>query len=337
MIPLIRPDEPNLKRDSRDKITCKERRSSAHYHLLRYYTAHINQMSFAARKRYSLPTTKFTNYSFDCEKEVLFGSSFGKCAYCEARLDPASRDAQCDHYFPKSTYFWLTHEWKNFLPLCINCNGNKGNILPYNRHKILLYRHHFCSRYKTQKKAKYKAKYKAKNNFRYGCYKTFQKRLRNRFPAFEHLFFRLQPQLINPYEHNPQDHFYFEVDDYSCRLIERSPLGRETINLLFRDNQPACYNLKKSYYNSVQNVKNDVQKHLTDLMEHFDLNRKPDFREIDRLLLKIRNFQAKEHPFSALYSAYIQYYWNTPSTKIKFYESRLAFAQALSDYANKFR
>ncbi len=59
-----------------------------------------------------------------------------KCAYCERICK-----ADIEHYRPKKSvsdenghngYYWLTYEWSNLMPACINCNreGAKHNRFP---------------------------------------------------------------------------------------------------------------------------------------------------------------------------------------------------------------
>jgi uncharacterized protein (TIGR02646 family) len=62
-------------------------------------------------------------------KDVLFGASHEKCAYCE--LKPAqSGTRESDHFFPKSLYHSQAFEWINLLPCCHSCNSHKGSWDP---------------------------------------------------------------------------------------------------------------------------------------------------------------------------------------------------------------
>lgn len=59
-------------------------------------------------------------------KTILFGSSYGKCAFCEAK--PAeSGNIEVEHFMPKSLYPDKTFEWNNLLPVCRKCNNSKSN------------------------------------------------------------------------------------------------------------------------------------------------------------------------------------------------------------------
>lgn len=66
-----------------------------------------------------------------------------KCAYCEGKGD-ANFHYEVEHYRPKSFtrkkednhhkdykgYYWLAHEWSNFLLACRRCNGKKSERFP---------------------------------------------------------------------------------------------------------------------------------------------------------------------------------------------------------------
>ncbi len=63
-----------------------------------------------------------------------------KCAYCESAIVPYDNHNDSpeirkrftvEHYRPKTYYYWLAYEWSNLLPLCKDCNGNKGDKFPF--------------------------------------------------------------------------------------------------------------------------------------------------------------------------------------------------------------
>lgn len=59
-------------------------------------------------------------------KKILFDSSHGKCAFCEAK--PAeSGNIEVEHFMPKSLYPSKAFEWTNLLPVCRKCNDSKSN------------------------------------------------------------------------------------------------------------------------------------------------------------------------------------------------------------------
>ncbi len=59
-------------------------------------------------------------------KQTLFDVYKGKCCYCESKLS----GTEIEHYRPKSTYYWLVYAWDNLLPICSQCNKEKGRKFP---------------------------------------------------------------------------------------------------------------------------------------------------------------------------------------------------------------
>jgi uncharacterized protein (TIGR02646 family) len=57
-------------------------------------------------------------------KEDLAALYNYKCAYCE--IDLRKTTTTVEHYRPKAKdkYFWLAHEWTNFMPCCPDCQDN---------------------------------------------------------------------------------------------------------------------------------------------------------------------------------------------------------------------
>ncbi|MGG6362233.1 HNH endonuclease [Peribacillus frigoritolerans] len=85
-----------------------------------------------------------TEYPFKVYKKVkkdLKKMFFGKCAYCESKIDH-NQNTQIEHYRPKGYvegepknspgYYWLAADWDNLILACEKCNGkgNKGNHFP---------------------------------------------------------------------------------------------------------------------------------------------------------------------------------------------------------------
>lgn len=59
-------------------------------------------------------------------KKALTEMSYGKCAYCECKLDIESKDVTIDHFSPKVSNDSLVVEWNNLLPACLRCNRKKN-------------------------------------------------------------------------------------------------------------------------------------------------------------------------------------------------------------------
>ena len=60
-------------------------------------------------------------------KEKLLESSYGKCAYCECKLDEESKYMEIDHFKCKDIYPDMVVNWENLVPSCKRCNGVKSN------------------------------------------------------------------------------------------------------------------------------------------------------------------------------------------------------------------
>jgi uncharacterized protein (TIGR02646 family) len=62
-------------------------------------------------------------------KDYLFRLFKQKCAYCEGGRGGQTPGA-VEHYRPKSTYYWLAYDYRNYLPACPECNTKKGSGFP---------------------------------------------------------------------------------------------------------------------------------------------------------------------------------------------------------------
>jgi uncharacterized protein (TIGR02646 family) len=56
-------------------------------------------------------------------KQKLIEIFNGKCAFCERKESGYHPDTE--HFRPKSSYYWLSYEWSNFLLSCHKCNRDK--------------------------------------------------------------------------------------------------------------------------------------------------------------------------------------------------------------------
>lgn len=77
-------------------------------------------------------------------RDKLKELQFGKCCFCERKLDAA----EVEHFRPKSSYkptrnekekfpgyYSLAYSWDNLLLVCRGCNLNKSNIFPLSHEK----------------------------------------------------------------------------------------------------------------------------------------------------------------------------------------------------------
>ena len=60
-------------------------------------------------------------------KAALLAFSFGKCCYCECKVDEIASYMEVEHFYPKKIYPEKVVEWENLLPSCKRCNGTKTN------------------------------------------------------------------------------------------------------------------------------------------------------------------------------------------------------------------
>lgn len=66
-------------------------------------------------------------WNVDFIKKPLLESSYGKCAYCEARIDEESKYMEVEHFKDKKDFPDDVVAWDNLLPACKKCNGNKSS------------------------------------------------------------------------------------------------------------------------------------------------------------------------------------------------------------------
>ncbi|WP_294326149.1 hypothetical protein [uncultured Sphingomonas sp.] len=59
-------------------------------------------------------------------RQILLESSFGKCAFCEARLDEESKYVEVEHFRNKNDFPDEVVSWNNLLPACKRCNVRKS-------------------------------------------------------------------------------------------------------------------------------------------------------------------------------------------------------------------
>lgn len=59
--------------------------------------------------------------------EPLLKMSFGKCCFCETKVNEESKYMEVEHFYPKSLYEDEVAEWVNLLPICKRCNVKKSN------------------------------------------------------------------------------------------------------------------------------------------------------------------------------------------------------------------
>lgn len=83
-------------------------------------------------------------YGDDTVLEALRTAQFGKCCFCEVRIETPYMDEHVEHWRPKGSvkqqhgkeefrpgYYWLAYDWDNLFLACQVCNRNhKGTQFP---------------------------------------------------------------------------------------------------------------------------------------------------------------------------------------------------------------
>ena len=78
---------------------------------------------------------KTSIYKADDVRDQLITDQNSKCAYCETVIPKEFNDVE--HYRPKTAYYWLGHEWSNFLYACNLCNRTfKNDYFPIEDEKV---------------------------------------------------------------------------------------------------------------------------------------------------------------------------------------------------------
>lgn len=86
----------------------------------------LNEQCFKSRKKKKY---SFTVYKDARIKATLVSAFKGKCAFCDSSLRHISY-GDIEHFRPKSVYWWLAADWKNFLLACPRCNSFKRDKFP---------------------------------------------------------------------------------------------------------------------------------------------------------------------------------------------------------------
>lgn len=81
-----------------------------------------------------------TRYRHATVKATLVEETYGKCAYCESKLQHIHH-GDVEHIFPKSLARGRTFEWENLTLACEICNQNKSNKDPNAEHILDPYVH----------------------------------------------------------------------------------------------------------------------------------------------------------------------------------------------------
>ncbi|HFV9295407.1 TPA: hypothetical protein ACIAIE_005309 [Serratia fonticola] len=152
-------------------------------------------------------TYKFKKYKEDDIVEALEHLFHGKCAYCESKYI-STQKMDVEHYRPKGRvnespehpgYWWLALEWDNLLPSCIDCNRRRG-----------------------QKSVAMQADgtiIPAEETENAGKECAFPVSGLYRAQSSEDGLNQEDPLLINPCEHDPDDHLSWHISDLQMPIL----------------------------------------------------------------------------------------------------------------------
>lgn len=152
-------------------------------------------------------TFSFKRYKENDIVEALEQLFHGKCAYCESKYI-STQKMDVEHYRPKGRvnecpehpgYWWLALEWDNLLPSCIDCNRRRGQ-----KSAALLADGTVIPFEETESMGKECAfpvfgLYRAQNS--------------------QDNFNQEIPLLINPCEHNPDDHLSWHISNQQMPIL----------------------------------------------------------------------------------------------------------------------
>lgn len=141
-----------------------------------------------------------------------------KCAYCEIDLRKFNRDSTVEHYRPKSKnqYYWLAHEWSNFLLACSDCQRFKDNDFPIGGEQQLI------APILENGRLDYE---KCKSNHSY-------------------LLSEL-PLILNPEIDDPAEYFSFNIENGKFEAIGENVRALKTLDLLRLNRDNLCFQRKK--------------------------------------------------------------------------------------------
>lgn len=84
--------------------------------------------------------TEKSRYRHPEIKATLIQETYGKCAYCESKLEHVTY-GDVEHISPKATELEAIFQWDNLTLACDVCNTNKGNKFPNKEGLVDPYNH----------------------------------------------------------------------------------------------------------------------------------------------------------------------------------------------------
>lgn len=178
----------------------------------------------------ALLTDKKTNQSCwgrvksDLEKLYDF-----KCGYCEIDLRKFNANTTVEHYRPKAKnqYYWLAHEWSNFLLACSDCQKRKDSNFP------------------TEKPQQLTPPMLGNGSLDY-----------EKCRANHSYLLAESPLILHPEIDNPMDYFSFNIDTGEIEIKNGDERALKTCELLGLNRDNLCFQRKQI----VDNLFYDIQR-----------------------------------------------------------------------------
>lgn len=172
----------------------------------------VDKERIAARAYYMITPAPAKTYEFKKYKEedivaALESLFHGKCAYCESKYT-STQKMDVEHYRPKGKvnespehpgYWWLALEWDNLLPSCIDCNRRRG------QKSAVLQADGTIAFANVAENAGKECAFPVYGPYRAQC---SQDRLNLEVPL-----------LINPCEHDPDDHLSWHINNLKMPIL----------------------------------------------------------------------------------------------------------------------
>ncbi len=160
-------------------------------------------------------TYKFKRYKEDDIVEALERLFHGKCAYCESKYI-GTQKMDVEHYRPKGKvnesqthpgYWWLALDWDNLLPSCTDCNRRRGQkIAVLEADGTIVFTD-------TMENAGKECAFPVS-----GPYRAWNSQ--------DNLALEV-PLLINPCQHDPDDHFSWHISNTKVPILLAKLLGAQ--------------------------------------------------------------------------------------------------------------
>ncbi|MBF0215327.1 MAG: TIGR02646 family protein [Magnetococcales bacterium] len=206
-------------------------------------------------------------YRHDSVLTALRELYYGKCAYCETKIEPGS-SPRVDHYRPHAIYYWLAYEWSNLVLSCERCNRKKSDRFPVQGERVV------------QPQADFKA-----------------------WSAGSVDFLAERALLLHPEWDEPAEHLTFHPDG-TIRARAGSVRGEETIRVCGLDREELTIERKKVVDRFRRRLRDSLVRWFRRNEQHPEQSDEECERilceELDSVLTSVRNAREPHRPYSRL-------------------------------------